>query len=100
MVRMRTLVIELDDEVSAWVERRRGRMKPEEFASRALREYAAIDEKGIAVRFARVHEEMADQLDELQQRIRRLDEGIRASPAMPVKETGKASIYLYRGRGK
>ena len=101
MVIMRTLLIELDDEVSEWVERRRGRMEPEEYVGRALKEYLAIDEKGMAVRFTRVHEEMSDKLDELQQRITRLDESLRAGcSGMPVKEAGKASIYLYRGRRK
>jgi hypothetical protein len=110
---MRTLVIELDDEISAWIERRRGRMGPEDFAGRALREYVAIDEKGLAVRFARAHEEMADQLNELQRRIRRLDESLQDSSAMPAKDTAEslidsdesqtdsgASICLYRGRRK
>ncbi len=106
MVIMRTLVIELDDDISEWIERRRGRMGPEDFAGRALREYVAIDEKGLAVRFARAHEEMADQLDELQRRIHRLDESLQAGPAMPSKDTAEfqmdsgASIYLYRGRRK
>ncbi|CAJ37389.1 hypothetical protein [Methanocella arvoryzae] len=101
MVRMRTLLIELDDEVSAWVERRRGRMRPEEYVGRALKEYLAIDEKGMAVRFTRAHEQMSDKLDELQQRITRLDESLHAGcSGAPVKESGNASIYLYRGRRK
>jgi hypothetical protein len=75
-------------------------MKPEDFAGRALREYVAIDEQGIAVRFARTHEELVNQLDELQQRIHRLDENIRTGPDVPVTDKGKPSICLYRGRGK
>ena len=100
MVRMRTLVIELDDDVSAWVERRRGRMMPGDFAGRALQEYMAIDEKGIAIRFASAHEEMADQLDRLQQRIRRLDDSIRTRSGLPGEAGGNPSISLYRGREK
>lgn len=97
---MRTLTIELDDEVFSWLERRRGQLRPEDYASRALREYRAIDEKGIAVRFARVHEDMAGQLDELQHRIRRLDESLRGRAEKQVKAPGRAAIPLYRGREK
>ena len=100
MVRMRTLVIELDDDVYAWVEQRRGRMMPGDFASRAVQEYMAIDEKGIAVRFASAHAEMADQLDRLQQRIRRLDDSIRTRSGLPGKAGDNPSISLYRGREK
>ncbi|HMK47205.1 MAG TPA: hypothetical protein VK436_11320 [Methanocella sp.] len=75
---MRVLMVRVDERVSEWIERNRGHMSPEDYAGRTLSEYMDIDdEKGAALRFARAHEDMSERLEELQQRIRRLDESLK-----------------------
>jgi len=85
MVIMRVLTIKVDEQVSEWIERNRGNMSPEDYAGRVLSEYIGIDEKGTALRFAMAHEDMAERLEELQQRIRRLDESLKTSTGEPAR---------------
>jgi hypothetical protein len=77
MVSMRRLTIEVEDDIYGWIERRRGSASPEEFAAMAIASYRAIDEHGTDARMAHMHDEMARRLDELQQRIQRLDRNLR-----------------------
>jgi hypothetical protein len=77
MVSMRRLTIEVDDDTYGWIERRRGSASPEEFAAGALVSYRTMDEHGTEARMAHMHEDMARRLDELGQRIRRLDRDLR-----------------------
>jgi hypothetical protein len=77
MVPMHRLTIEVDDDTCSWLERRRGSASPEEFAALAVAAYRAADEHGTDARMSRMHADMAERLDELQQRIRRLDAGLR-----------------------
>jgi hypothetical protein len=77
MVLMRRLTIEVDSGVAEWIERRKGTMRPEEFAARAIAEYRAADERATAVRMTRMHDEMSDRLDDLQERISRLNRSLK-----------------------
>jgi hypothetical protein len=82
MVLMRRLTIEVDSGIAEWIERRRGAMSPEEFAARAVGEYRSADERATAARMARMHDEMSGRLDELQERISRLDRSLKERRAL------------------
>lgn len=84
MVPMHRLTIEVDDDIYGWIERRRGSASHEEFAALAIAAYRAIDDHGTDARMARMHTDMAHRLDELQQRIRQLDRGLRERHAVPA----------------
>lgn len=73
---MRTLTIEVNDRVCLWLEARRGIHSPEEFIRRSLEEYISIDEKSTAVRITRMHDDLSERIEELQSRIRRLNESL------------------------
>ncbi len=80
MVPMHRLTIEVDEDTYGWIGRRRGSASPEEFAARAIAAYRTADEHGTDARMAQMHADMAHRLDELQQRIRRLDRSLRERP--------------------
>lgn len=82
MVLMRRLTIEVDSGVAEWIERRKGAMSPEEFAARAIAEYRAADERATAVRMTRMHDEMSLRLEELQERISRLNRSLKERPSL------------------
>jgi hypothetical protein len=53
-------------------------MRPGEFAARAVAGYMTIDGNGTTARDAHMHDEMAARLDLLQQRIERLNDGLKS----------------------
>jgi hypothetical protein len=84
MVPMRRLTIEVDEDIYGWIERRRGSASPDEFATRAIAAYRLADEHGTEARMTQIHPDMAHRLDELQQRIQRLDRDLRKRPRAPI----------------
>jgi hypothetical protein len=87
MVPMRRLTIEVDDDTYGWIERRRGSASPDEVATRAIAAYRTADEHGTEARMTQMHLDMARRLDELQQRIQRLDRNLRERHAVPAGMT-------------
>ena len=85
MVPMHRLTIEVDDDTCRWIERRRGSASPEEFAARTIVAYRTADEHGTAARMEQMHSEMAQRLEELQERIHRLDRGLRERRPGPAR---------------
>jgi len=77
MVLMRRLTIEVDDDTCRWIEQRRGSVSPEEFAARAIASCRTADDRGAEARMARMHDDMARQIEELGERIQRLDRDLR-----------------------
>jgi hypothetical protein len=91
---MHRLTIEVDDDTYGWIERRRGGASPEKFAARAIAAYRTADEHGTAARMTQMHVDMERRLDELQQRIRRLDRSLRERPGpdAQVSLPGRADL--------
>lgn len=85
MVSMRRLTIEVDDDTYGWIERRRGNAGPEEFAAGAIVSCRTMDEHGMEARMSHMHDDMGRRLDELGQRIRRLDRDLRERPLIEKK---------------
>ena len=77
MVLMRRLTIEVDDDTCRWIERQRGSASPEDFAARAIAACRTTDDRSADVRMARMHDDMARQIEELGERIQRLDRDLR-----------------------
>ncbi|HUL62682.1 MAG TPA: hypothetical protein VLT35_06430 [Methanocella sp.] len=85
MVLMRRLTIEVDDATCRWIERRRGSARPEEFAARAIAACRARDDRGADAGTARAHADIGHRIDQLGQRIQRLDRELRDRRAADAK---------------
>lgn len=79
MVRMHELTLRIDDRTLEWIERNRGDMSIEEFAAYAIGEHVLAATAANAS--ARLHEHIIGRLDELEQRIERLNESLRHEEA-------------------
>ncbi|MCD1293711.1 hypothetical protein CUJ83_01710 [Methanocella sp. CWC-04] len=78
---MKELILRIDEETYEWIEKRKGSMDAAEFAGRALKEYMNMDKRGTSVRMSRSCDNIRERMDELEERINRLNANLKRSMA-------------------